>query len=342
MAESIIREKSRNLDGFLVIDKPKGPTSHQIDHWVRQITGIEKVGHIGTLDPNASGVLVMALGKAVKLIDVAHEYPKEYVAVMRIYGDFTEPEIRKVLGEYVGDIYQIPPMRSAVARALRIRRIFDLNLIEMRNRLVFFRVKCESGTYIRTLCTDIGYTMGPGAQMAELRRTATGPFNEGMIHTLQDLSDASYLEENGDPETLRNMIIPMIDLFRENPKIVVKKSTLQNIAHGSDLFPGGIKAILGRPMKGDRVAVVTEENDLVGTGKMLVSYESIRDLKVVDLDRILIENPDQKERRPERNISVPHVKAGRNSAGKQPFRGGKEKRSGRGDFRGGKSRKERN
>ncbi|EQB71666.1 MAG: hypothetical protein AMDU1_APLC00020G0032 [Thermoplasmatales archaeon A-plasma] len=294
MNESSEKNRENSIDGFVVIDKPKGPTSHQVDYWVRQILDVEKVGHIGTLDPNATGVLVMAIGKAVKLIDVAHEYPKEYVTVMRLYGDFGRDQLEAAFDQFKGEIYQLPPMKSAVARALRIRRIYELEIKEVQDRLVLYRVKCESGTYIRTLCIDIGYVLGPGAQMAELRRTATGPFDESMIHTLQELSDAAYMSKNGDPSRLQGMIIPMLELFRNDPKIVVKRTTLSNIAHGSDLFPGGIRAITGKPMKGDRVAVVTEDNELVGTGKMLVNYDSIMDLKVVDFDRILLENPDQK------------------------------------------------
>lgn len=282
-------------DCFIAIDKPKGPTSHQVDYWVRQITGVDKVGHVGTLDPNASGLLVMALGRAVKLIDIAHEYPKEYVTVMRLYGDAEDTTLQSLFREFTGDIYQLPPMKSAVARTLRIRKIYDLELMERKDRLILFRVRCESGTYIRTLCTDMGYALGFGAQMAELRRTVTGPFDEKAIHTLQDLSDAVQLAKEGQTSKLEQIAIPMIQLFRNDPKIIVKKTALSNIAHGSDLFPGGIRAVTGKPMKGDRVAVVTEENQLIGTGHMLVNYTDILDLKVVDFDRILLDNPDQKE-----------------------------------------------
>ncbi|MEM3676000.1 MAG: RNA-guided pseudouridylation complex pseudouridine synthase subunit Cbf5, partial [Thermoplasmataceae archaeon] len=124
----------QNIDGFVIIDKPKGPTSHQVDHWVRQITGIDKVGHIGTLDPNASGVLVMALGKATKLIDIIHEMPKEYIAVLRLYCDVPSDKLDWAFSEFRGDIFQIPPMRSAVARTLRIRKIYDLSIIERQDR----------------------------------------------------------------------------------------------------------------------------------------------------------------------------------------------------------------
>ena len=287
-------EKPSEIDGFVVIDKPKGPTSHQVDYWVRQILGMEKVGHIGTLDPGVTGVLVMALGKATKLIDIAHEQQKEYVAVMRLYADVPQEKIEEVFREYETEIYQIPPMRSAVLRALRKRRIYSLKIMEARDRLILFRVTCDSGTYIRTLCTDMGLSLGCGAQMAELRRTRTGIFNEDNMVTLQDLGDAYKMSTEGSPERLQKMVYSMDYLFRDHPKVIVKKSSLSTISRGSDLFPGGIKAVIGQPSRGARVAVISETNELVGTGKMLVNYNEILDLKVVDFDRILIENPDQK------------------------------------------------
>lgn len=286
-------EKSSEVDGFIVIDKPKGPTSHQVDYWVRQIMGIEKVGHIGTLDPGVTGVLVMAIGKATKLIDIAHEQRKEYIAVMRLYRDAPQDLIESVFKEYTDEIYQIPPMRSAVARTLRKRRIHAMEIMEIRDRLILFRVECDSGTYIRTLCTDMGYSIGGGAQMAELRRTRTGLFEEKNLVTLQDLTDAVKLKSEGSGERLARMVYPMDYLFRDHPKVIVKKSSLHTIARGSDLFPGGIKAVIGEPVRGDRVAVLTENNEMVGTGHMLVNFDEIRDIKVVDFDRILIENPDQ-------------------------------------------------
>ena len=278
-----------DLDGFFVIDKPYGPTSHQVDSWVRNILGVEKVGHIGTLDPNATGVLVMAIGKAVKLIDQVHELPKEYICTMRFHTDVPEPVIREKLNEFVGEVYQIPPIRSAVARNLRVRTIYSISDIEISGRFVMFRVKCESGTYIRTLCTDIGYAAGTVAQMEDLRRTITGPFTEESMITLQQLSDFEYLRKKGKPELFNQYFFPIDKLFAQYPKIVVKASSIANISHGSDLYPGGIIAMTGNPRRGDRVCVVDESNKVLGTGKMLVDFNEIDVLKVVDFDRILIE-----------------------------------------------------
>ena len=321
---------TRFNDSFIVLDKPKGPTSHQVDYWVREITGIQRVGHVGTLDPGVTGVLVMATGKAVKLIDIIHEQPKEYVCVMRLYHDVSDERLNEVFQEFSGKIYQIPPMRSAVARTLREREIYGMEIMERSDKLVLFRVRCESGTYIRTLCTDIGYALGVGAQMAELRRTSTGIFNEdGGIITLQELKDSvALLNEGKEPGKLKG-IFPMDYPLKELPKIVVKSSSLKNISMGSDLFPGGIRAVLGNPHKGDRVGVYSDRNDLVGTGIMLVDYDSISDLKVVDFDRIMIPAPENpaKHNREERPAKPPEHRP-RNSGkgmGERTFKQGERK-----------------
>ncbi len=273
------------INGFIVIDKPKGPTSHQIDAWIREITGEKRVGHIGTLDPNVSGVLVMALGKATKLIDIVHERPKEYMSVMRLYSAADIDTIMNVFKEFTGPIYQLPPVRSAVARQIRQRTIYGMDVMEIKDKLILFRVKCESGTYIRTLCTDMGYVIGTGAQMADLRRLSTGDFNESQIHTLQELSDSIILKKQGNRSLFDNMLIPMDFVFTRSPKVVVKNTAIKNIMHGSDIYPSGIKALIGDIHKGSRVAIYTDNNELLAYGTMLV--DKLNDLKAVDLDGIL-------------------------------------------------------
>ena len=273
------------INGFIVIDKPKGPTSHQIDSWVRDITGEKRVGHIGTLDPGVSGVLVMALGKATKLIDIVHEKPKEYISVMRLYSQADNETIKGIFGEFTSKIYQLPPVRSAVSRQVRERTIYKMDILEVLDKLILFRVKCESGTYIRTLCTDMGYVIGTGAQMADLRRLSTGDFNETQMHTLQDLSDAAIMKRNGKPSFFNNMVIPMDFVFSGYPKVIVKNTAVKNIMQGSDIYPAGIKAIVGEFHKGSRVGIYTDNNELIAYGTMLV--DELNDLKSVDLDGLL-------------------------------------------------------
>ena len=274
---------------FICIDKPKGPTSHQIDYWVRQITGVERVGHIGTLDPQATGLLVIALGKCVRLVDIAHEYPKEYIATLKLHADADELSIRKAFDHFKGEIYQLPPIKSAVARKLRTREIYDIEIMEIRNRDVLFKVKCQSGTYIRTLCVDIGYYLGTKGNMTDLRRLGTGPFREEMAITLQELSDRVEMAKTGKDHLLKSAMYQSNFLLSTFSKVIIKASTLKTIAHGSDLYPGGIKAIIGEPLAGERVALISESGQLVGTGKMVSSFNQISDTKIVDLDRVLID-----------------------------------------------------
>lgn len=279
-----------NMSGFLVVDKPKGPSSHQIDFWIREMLPAgTKLGHIGTLDPMATGVLVIAIGRAVKLIDIAHEFPKEYIGVMLLHGDVEDSTLKDAFRLFTGDIYQLPPLKSAVARSVRVRTIYSLTILERAGRTVLFHVKCQSGTYIRTLCTDIGTFLGKGAQLIDLRRTATANFNESNLVTLQDVEVALLLYRQGIREKFDHMLLPMEYLFRDLPKIVIKDSSISNISRGSDLFPGGIRAIIGGPQKGDRVLAISEKNQVIATGKMLVAWNEISDIKVVDFDRVLID-----------------------------------------------------
>ena len=164
--------------GVIILDKPSGPTSHQATAWVRDALKCEKVGHGGTLDPYVSGVLPITLGKAVRLTDVVLSSDKEYVCLMRLHADRPEKRVREVISRFVGKIYQLPPVRSAVKRQVRIRTIHEIEVLDIRGRDVLFRVRCDAGTYVRTLCVDIGDLLGCGANMVELRRTRSGKMTE--------------------------------------------------------------------------------------------------------------------------------------------------------------------
>ncbi|UCF08899.1 MAG: RNA-guided pseudouridylation complex pseudouridine synthase subunit Cbf5, partial [Thermoplasmata archaeon] len=149
--------------GVVLLDKPAGPTSHQVSAWVRDILQIKKAGHGGTLDPHVTGLLPVALGRATNALRSLLVGGKEYVGIMRLHGDVPKSRIQDVFSEFTGKIYQFPPLRSAVKRELRIREIYYLEPLEFDKRLVLFRVGCEAGTYIRTLCRDMGDALGTGA-----------------------------------------------------------------------------------------------------------------------------------------------------------------------------------
>ncbi|MDT8358502.1 MAG: RNA-guided pseudouridylation complex pseudouridine synthase subunit Cbf5 [Methanomicrobiaceae archaeon] len=259
------------LSGILVIDKPRGPSSHQVTAWVRDILGTP-AGHSGTLDPMVSGVLVIMLGRAVRLAPVLLREEKEYVALMRLHGDRSREEIERVAAGFVGKIYQRPPRRSAVRRSLRIRTIHELEILEVTERLVLFRVRCESGTYIRSLCHHLGLALGVGAQMQELRRTRSGSFGEDEAYTLHDLADACVLAHEGEKEPLEKMLLSLERAVEDLPKVVIGDKAVDAVCHGAAL--AGVGVIAREPhRKGDLVAVLTQKGKLVALGEARVSSE---------------------------------------------------------------------
>jgi H/ACA ribonucleoprotein complex subunit 4 len=136
--------------GIVLIDKPSGPTSHQVSAWVKDILKIKKAGHGGTLDPRVTGLLPVTLGRATNAVQAVHIGGKEYVGIMMFHSDVPNEKVREIFSEFTGKIYQTPPVRSAVKREMRIREIYYLELLELEKRLALFKVGCESGTYIRT------------------------------------------------------------------------------------------------------------------------------------------------------------------------------------------------
>ncbi len=256
--------------GVVIIDKPKGPTSHQVSAWVRNILKIKKTGHGGTLDPNVTGVLPVALNRATKIINILHLAPKEYIGVMHLHKEVSENKIKKVFEEFKGEIYQIPPVRASVARRLRKRKIYEIEILEIEEKYVLFRAKVESGTYIRALCRDIGDALCVGANMEDLRRIATGPFREDDAISLTELLDAyKFWEEEGEDKYLKKIIKKGDEIISFLPKIIVKDSAVDSLAHGSPLYESGIVK-MENVNKGDVCAIYTKKNELVSVSKVIL------------------------------------------------------------------------
>ncbi|MDR2698752.1 MAG: RNA-guided pseudouridylation complex pseudouridine synthase subunit Cbf5 [Candidatus Methanoplasma sp.] len=279
--------------GVIALDKPSGPTSHQVTAWVRNALHAENISHGGTLDPYVSGVLPICLGKAVRLTDVVLSSDKEYVCLMRLHKDVEEKRIIKVLGKFVGKIYQMPPVRSAVKRQLRIRTVSELEILEIKGREVLFRVSCDAGTYIRTICTDVGEALGCGANMVELRRTRSGTMKENTAATLQDMTDAYiFWQQMGREKWLRSMLMPMEVLVEPLPKIIVKPTAVDAVCHGSDLNIQGIHMLDDDIRKNALVALMTARGELIAIGKMLMSTSKVMTSeqgKAVDIERVFMD-----------------------------------------------------
>ncbi len=254
--------------GVINLDKPAGPTSHEVTSWVKKILDIDKAGHSGTLDPNVTGLLPVMLGEATKAVDALLTAGKEYVCLMKLHTELPEREIKRVLLEFTGEIYQKPSIKSAVKRETRIRNIYYLELLELDGKNILLRVGCEAGTYIRKLCHDMGMAMGTGAHMQELRRTKSGPFREDeTLITLHDLKDA-YIEwmENGNEGQLRKVILPMESGLSHLPRIVIRDNAVDAICHGAELAAPGVLTLESGIEKGDAVAIFTLKGEAVSFG----------------------------------------------------------------------------
>ena len=280
--------------GLINLDKPAGPTSHEVTSWVKKILELEKAGHSGTLDPNVTGLLPIMLGDATKAVDALLTAGKEYVCLMKLHTEVPEKIIKSVLSEFTGEIYQKPSVKSAVKRETRTRTIYYLELLEIEDKNVLFKVGCEAVTYIRKLCHDMGLALGTGAHMQELRRTKSGPFREDeTMITLHDLKDA-YIEwkENNNEELLRKAVLPMEFALSHLPKLVIRDSAVDAVCHGAELAAPGILTVESGIERGDPVAVFTQKGEAVSFG--LAKMKSVEILKaatgiVATTDRVLLE-----------------------------------------------------
>ncbi len=252
--------------GVINIDKPPGPTSHQVSAYLQKILNISKAGHSGTLDPGVTGVLPIAADRATRVVQTLLKAGKEYVGLMHIHKEVPEHEIYTVCNDFVGKIMQMPPIKSAVKRMLRERQIYYFEVIEIDGQDVLFKVGCEAGTYIRKLIHDLGKKLGCGAHMAELRRTKAGPFDESTLVTLQDLTDAFYYYEQGNEKYLRYCIQPIENAVMHLPKIYVLDSAVDSLCHGANLNVPGISKLDSGITNEDIVAVMSLKEELICYG----------------------------------------------------------------------------
>ena len=265
--------------GIINLDKPVGPTSHEITAWVKRVLEVRRAGHGGTLDPKVSGILPTALEDATKMVQTLLPAGKEYVCVMHLHSDVPQHRLEQVLREFEGEIYQRPPLRAAVKRQLRARRIYYLELLELEGRDVLMRVGCEAGTYMRKLCFDMGEAIGCGAHMRELRRTRTGPFQEdGTLTKLHDLADAyAFWREEGDEKHLRKVILPVEAAVEHLPKLVVRDGAIDALCHGASLAAPGVLTIETGVSPDDLVALMTLKGELISLARATMTSKQILD-----------------------------------------------------------------
>ncbi len=262
--------------GLIPLDKPRGPTSHEVVAWTKKLLGVDKAGHSGTLDPPVSGLLPIGLGQSTRALSLLLLFPKEYRGVMRLHSSVPRKQIDGVVKEFTGEIFQRPPQRSSVSRQTRSRTIHELELTESSGNLYMFRVICQSGTYIRKLVYDMGEVLGVGATMVELRRTKVGPLNEenGFV-TLHQLNDAMFRLKEGDESPLRKLILPVEDSLGDIGRVVIRDSAVDAICHGARLGVPGVLSVSEGVKKDDNVAILSAKMELVAIGKALMATEEM-------------------------------------------------------------------
>ena len=303
--------------GLVNLDKPPGPSAHQVAEWVRELTRdaladrqesdaldgadnaghpralVDRVAHAGTLDPKVTGSLPLMLGDATRLAQVFDDSRKEYVAVLELHGP-PPSDFEAIVAEFEGEIYQKPPRKSAVRRELRVREIFDLDVLERRDRQALLGIRCESGTYVRKLCHDIGLALGTGAHMGDLRRTATGTFDDTTLVTMEEFVDAlAFWVEDDDPDPLRTVVDPAERALVTLPRVTIAPSAAREVAQGAPVYAPGVIDVApaevggGEPTDDALVACYTPNGAAVCLGR-LVGDPDADSGTVVDLERVLV------------------------------------------------------
>ena len=279
--------------GVVNLDKPAGPSAHQVAAWVRDLAGVERAAHAGTLDPKVTGCLPTMLGDATRLAPVFLEGTKEYIAVLELHG-LPPTDAEATLSAFETEIYQKPPRKSAVARRLRSREIHELDLLELDDRQALLRIRCESGTYIRKLCHDLGLALGTGGHMGALRRVATDPFDDTDLRTLQDLADGlAWAREDDHEAFLREVISPAERAMEHLPAITIARSAAREVAEGAPVYAPGVidlddaAAAALDPGDDDLFACYTPDGSAVCLGK-LVGDPDAESGEVVSLERVLV------------------------------------------------------
>jgi len=314
-----VQSWSKNdLHGFLPINKEVGPSSHDTVNRLRNILGYRKIGHTGTLDPAACGLLLICLGKGCKIVQFISEWDKEYIAKIKL-GEETdtydaqgkilkveknlnlgEDEIKKVVFSFLGENWQLSPSYSAlkfkgkklyqyaregksVPKKLKKIRITNIEIEEIDSPFINIKVTCSSGTYIRTLAHDIGRKLGCGAHLSLLFRTRVGPFELKEALTLQDIRREK--ERNSD------FFVSIENVLNYLPSLVIKTDCRNRIKNGMELKSDHIDSIEKDFKKGDRLTIKDESGEILAIGESVVSSEQIlkneNEKKVFKYKRVL-------------------------------------------------------
>lgn len=313
---TVAAQRSSTMDGVLAIRKEAGWTSHDVVAKIRQILGGTKIGHAGTLDPSATGVLPVLIGRGTRIAEYLVEWNKEYHAVLRLgettdtldatgtvlsrqpTDDVTEAAIHEAVGRFRGVIRQVPPMYSAVkvggvplyklARAgktvprdARTVVISALDVLAIRGRDVTLKLICSKGTYVRTLCADLGETLGVGAHLVTLERRRVGPLALEQAITVEEVAMREALGQ------LSSHVMSLDVALQNLPVVTVDGSMVDHVRHGAPVslqgltLGGGLSVLIRKP--DTRVRIHDPHDRLLAIGR----YPGERGTSLL-VDKVLI------------------------------------------------------
>ncbi|MEM5793147.1 MAG: RNA-guided pseudouridylation complex pseudouridine synthase subunit Cbf5 [Candidatus Aenigmatarchaeota archaeon] len=262
--------QSKDIDdliNFSVINvnKPSGIFCHEIDRKIMNLFNLKKVGHSGTLDPKASGVLVIALGEATKILKFLMESDKEYEGIIYLHKDVNREDVEKLIkNKFIGEIIQIPPFKSRVSRKPRKRKIYLFEIMDKKGKEIHFRIRTQAGTYIRKIAHDIGLELGCGAHLKFLKRTKVGDFDIKHSHTLFEIEEAYNKWKNGDGSPLKKILIPIENALKIK-KVSIKPRKIPSVLNGSPISK--IDIISDTELKvGEIVGLIGERGEMIGLG----------------------------------------------------------------------------
>ncbi len=276
------RSLEERLDaGLILVDKPAGPTSHQVAAWAKEILGIDHLAHGGTLDPFATGLLTLMTGRARRLTSQVLGHDKEYVGILKVGGDADMESLQGAIKSLRGEIYNVPPSESAVKVQVRTRRIRSFEILDTNERLAAVKVACDAGTYVRTLARDLGLMINCPIKLVELRRTRSGRFLEDSCVPMEDLVDAVHLwKENGDASAMLRLVSPIDVLMDGRSGLIIKDGAVSAVAHGAPLTRPGIQAIQGEFESDEEIVLWSMKGEVVAIANATRSTAEIPKIKV--------------------------------------------------------------
>lgn len=264
---------------FILLDKSPGPSSHQVSAWARDMMGLEKLGHGGTLDPFASGLLPLLSGKAMRLTGKILTHDKSYLALFKFGKELERNEIEDKMAMLTGKVYNVPPEISAVRVQVRTRKISKFDILDFDGTSLLTNIECEAGTYVRTMARDLGLLLDTPVELKELRRPTSGEFSLSQSITMQQLADAYWLwQEKGEEDAMLRILHPIEDMLSDLPRVVVKDGAAAALSHGAPLLRPGVVSIDDNLNVGTEVLLVTIKGEAVAIAKMSQNSKVIPDM----------------------------------------------------------------